>query len=222
MWGKFASTSPRGAYIRRGNFNRWFFALRVWGAYTWRGLFSESYGILQKTVIGCPCVYCERFISHSDSMIKMLSGNKKIYFSDFNCTHGHMWPLMWKSSLWFAVFARIAMCMLCISCSNGSAIHEKKNCIRLNNLGYPWEKQLHLFTRLGLSMRKKFASVQTAWPIRAKKIVIHSNSLTYPFKTVIIVSRRFHLSGSRLGHSGRSHTTNLSKNVNTNLIQALC
>ena len=25
------------------------------GAYTWRGLFSEFYGILQKTVVGCPC-----------------------------------------------------------------------------------------------------------------------------------------------------------------------
>ena len=166
MWGKFPSTSPRGAYIRRGNFNRWFFALRVWGAYTWRDLFSESYGILQKTVIGCPCVYCERFISHSDSMIKMLSGNKKIYFSDFNCTHGHMWPLMWKSSLWFAVFARIAMCMLCISCSNGS--------------GYPWEKKLHPFEQLGLSVGKTFTSVHTARAIHAKKICIRSNGLAYP------------------------------------------
>ena len=28
-----------------GRFNRWFFALPVWGAYIWRGLFSEFYGI---------------------------------------------------------------------------------------------------------------------------------------------------------------------------------
>ena len=28
-------------------FNRLFFALQVWGAYIWRGLFSEFYGILK-------------------------------------------------------------------------------------------------------------------------------------------------------------------------------
>ena len=28
-----------------GRFNRGFFALPVWGAYTWRGLFSEFYGM---------------------------------------------------------------------------------------------------------------------------------------------------------------------------------
>ena len=43
--GNLPSTSPRGAYIWRGDF-----ALPVWGAYiwrgyTWRGLFSEFYGI---------------------------------------------------------------------------------------------------------------------------------------------------------------------------------
>ena len=35
---------PGGLYLE-GRFNRGFFALRVWGAYTWRGLFSEFYGI---------------------------------------------------------------------------------------------------------------------------------------------------------------------------------
>ena len=44
------STSPmRGSYLE-GQFNRGLFALRVWGlifggAYTWRGLFSEFYGM---------------------------------------------------------------------------------------------------------------------------------------------------------------------------------
>ena len=33
-----------GLYLE-GRFNGWFFALRVLGAYTWRGLFSEFYGI---------------------------------------------------------------------------------------------------------------------------------------------------------------------------------
>ena len=31
--------------ILEGRFNGGFFALRVWGAYIWRGLFSEFYGI---------------------------------------------------------------------------------------------------------------------------------------------------------------------------------
>ena len=39
--GNFPSTSPRGAYIWRGDLTEGFFALPVWGAYTWRGLFSE-------------------------------------------------------------------------------------------------------------------------------------------------------------------------------------
>ena len=42
--GNFPSSSPRGAYIWRGDLTEGFFALRVWGAYIWRGLFSEFYG----------------------------------------------------------------------------------------------------------------------------------------------------------------------------------
>ena len=34
---------PGGLYLE-GRFNGGFFALRVWGAYIWRGLFSEFYG----------------------------------------------------------------------------------------------------------------------------------------------------------------------------------
>ena len=41
---------PGGLYLE-GRFNWGFFALRVWGTYTWRGLFWEFYGILQKTVV---------------------------------------------------------------------------------------------------------------------------------------------------------------------------
>ena len=48
--GNFLSTSPLGALIWRGDLTEGFFALPVWGlifggAYTWRGLFSEFYGI---------------------------------------------------------------------------------------------------------------------------------------------------------------------------------
>ena len=42
--GNFPSTSPQGL-ILEGRFNRGFFALPIWGAYIWRGLFLEFYGI---------------------------------------------------------------------------------------------------------------------------------------------------------------------------------
>ena len=49
--GNFPSTSPRGAYIWRGDLTEGFLLYRIGGhifggAYTWRGLFSEFYGIL--------------------------------------------------------------------------------------------------------------------------------------------------------------------------------
>ena len=42
--GIFQVQAPGGLYLE-GRFNGGFFALPVWGAYTWRGLFSEFYGI---------------------------------------------------------------------------------------------------------------------------------------------------------------------------------
>ena len=49
--GRFPSTSPPGGYIWRGEltegFLRYEFGGRIFvGAYTWRGLFSEFYGII--------------------------------------------------------------------------------------------------------------------------------------------------------------------------------
>ena len=49
----FPSTSPRGAYIRKGNLTECFLCYRFGGlifggAYTLRGLFSEFYGITEK------------------------------------------------------------------------------------------------------------------------------------------------------------------------------
>ena len=49
--GKFQVQAPRGAYIQRGDliegFLRYDFGgLTFGGAYTWRGLFSEFYGIV--------------------------------------------------------------------------------------------------------------------------------------------------------------------------------
>ena len=47
--GHFRSTSPWEAYIRRGDLTEGFFALPVWGAYIWRGLYMEGliFGILR-------------------------------------------------------------------------------------------------------------------------------------------------------------------------------
>ena len=44
--GNFQIQAPREGLINlAGRFNKGFFALRAWGAHTWRGLFSEFYGI---------------------------------------------------------------------------------------------------------------------------------------------------------------------------------
>ena len=42
--GNFPTSSPRGAYIWRGDLKEGFLRYRIRGAYTWRGLFSEFYG----------------------------------------------------------------------------------------------------------------------------------------------------------------------------------
>ena len=48
--GQIPSTSPPGDLYSEGRFNGEFFALRFWGAYIWRGLFSEFYRILHSNV----------------------------------------------------------------------------------------------------------------------------------------------------------------------------
>ena len=48
--GNFPSTSSRGLYLE-GRFNGGFFALPVWGAYFWRGLFSKFYGMRLLSVL---------------------------------------------------------------------------------------------------------------------------------------------------------------------------
>ena len=42
--GNFQVEAPPGGLFLEGRFNGGFFALCVWGAYIWRGLFSELYG----------------------------------------------------------------------------------------------------------------------------------------------------------------------------------
>ena len=50
--GNFQVQSPRSLYLE-GEFNRGFFALRVWGAYIWRGLYMEGliFGILRYILV---------------------------------------------------------------------------------------------------------------------------------------------------------------------------
>ena len=48
--GNFPSKSPPGSLYLEGRFNGGFLALPVWGAYIWRGLFSEFYGILHTAI----------------------------------------------------------------------------------------------------------------------------------------------------------------------------
>ena len=65
--GNFPSTSPRGAYIWRGDLTEGFLALPVWGglifggAYTWRGLFSEFYGNLHMNACAQGFALIKRF-----------------------------------------------------------------------------------------------------------------------------------------------------------------
>ena len=48
--GNFSSTRPRGGLYLEGRFNGGFFALPVWEAYIWRGLYMEGliFGILPR------------------------------------------------------------------------------------------------------------------------------------------------------------------------------
>ena len=48
--GQILSTSPPGDLYSEGRFNGGFFALRFWGAYIWRDLFSEFYRIPHSNV----------------------------------------------------------------------------------------------------------------------------------------------------------------------------
>ena len=56
--GNFQVQAPRppsrggggGCLYSEGQFNRGFFALQVWGAYTWKGLFLEFYGVQELLV----------------------------------------------------------------------------------------------------------------------------------------------------------------------------
>ena len=51
-----------------GRFNGGFFALSVWGAYFWKGLFSEFYGILGKSAV---LIFKQQFKAFDSNNITM-------------------------------------------------------------------------------------------------------------------------------------------------------
>jgi len=53
--GQFSKYKPLGGLYLEGRFNGGFFALPVWGAYTWRGLYMEGliFGILRYVILLC-------------------------------------------------------------------------------------------------------------------------------------------------------------------------
>ena len=80
--GNFPSTSPRGAYIWRGDLMEGFLRYRFGGlifggAYTWRGLFSEFYGILSKPFLSGP-EFLQLYLLCFPSRYKMINGNIKV------------------------------------------------------------------------------------------------------------------------------------------------
>ena len=81
--GNFPSTSPRGAYIWRGDLTEGFLRYRFGGlifggAYTWRGLFSKFYGILRILSLGLPFSVCRKPDSLLNLSIKQCLTKTKI------------------------------------------------------------------------------------------------------------------------------------------------
>ena len=83
--GNFPSTSPRGAYIWRGDltegfFRYWFGGLIFGGAYTWRGLFSEFYGMLitYKVLHDRASIYIQELLQLYTPSCNLRSSNRNL------------------------------------------------------------------------------------------------------------------------------------------------
>ena len=98
--GNFPSTSPRGAYVWRGDLTEGFLRYRFGGlifggSYTWRGLFSEFYGIhsshdRSKTIKRGPC---HRLFQTSPVRVEPFSYVRTVFFPvNLHCC----WPREWK------------------------------------------------------------------------------------------------------------------------------
>ena len=65
--------APRGGLYFEGRFNGGFLALPDWGAYTWRGLFSEFYGTWFTSWFVITGVDCFGYLTGTDSFKKRVS-----------------------------------------------------------------------------------------------------------------------------------------------------
>ena len=72
--GNFPSTSSRGGLYLEGAFNGGFFALPVWGAYIWRGLYME--GLIFEILRYCHIIHIFffSFISHQRTFVLEVMG----------------------------------------------------------------------------------------------------------------------------------------------------
>jgi len=68
---------------------------------------------------------------------------------------------------------------ICHSNRLARAICSKKIIIRLNDFNYLFQKTHQPFERLKLSVQKKASTIQTAQAARSKKVISHSNCLSY-------------------------------------------
>ena len=90
-----------------GRFNGGFFALRFWGAYTWRGLFSEFYGIfllfeMLLYLESFNVLFLDRLLEYIHGVLCCFLGYKKICFylllvPSRDC---HLKPLAFSQGNW--------------------------------------------------------------------------------------------------------------------------
>ena len=83
--GQFSKYNHRGAYIWSGDLTEGFFALPVWVAYFWRGLFSEFYGMWKRRACQIGPAY--------DLLFIILS--KRWNWEPIYCSEGHTFVSSW-------------------------------------------------------------------------------------------------------------------------------
>ena len=82
--GNFPSTSPPGGLYLEGRFNGGFFALPVWGAYIWRGLYMEGliFGILRYPPPCSPMVLTGTSLVTLTGSVPCSKTYRRLFFGD--------------------------------------------------------------------------------------------------------------------------------------------
>ena len=100
--GNFPGTSPPGGLYQEGRFNGGFFVLQVWGAFIWRGLFSEFYGITY--------IHDMHFKQQHDKTLKYfksIQGSPSYIFSSFFCWYGCLIASKGNAVIWYVIFSSL-------------------------------------------------------------------------------------------------------------------